>query len=77
MLPYLKTQKQEETKPKMPFGAFPNIEQLVQDEKYWALRDVMDRIAEQHGIQFVQFAIQFQNALISMRSPSPGSSESC
>ena len=33
----------------MLFGAFPSVEQLMRDEKYWALRDVMDRIAEKHG----------------------------
>ena len=33
----------------MPFGAFPSVEQLMQDEKYWGLRDVIDRIAEKHG----------------------------
>ena len=40
----------------MPFGAFPSVEELMRDEKYWALRDVMDRIAEKHG-RFTLFYI--------------------
>ena len=44
-----KSEKQEETKLKMPFGAFPNVEELMHNEKYWSLRDVMDRIAAERG----------------------------
>ena len=38
------------TKVKLPFASLPDFDELVKDEKYWAVRDVLDKIAEKKGL---------------------------
>ena len=40
------------TKMKMPLGNFPDVEKYLKDEKYWALRDAMQKMADSHGKMF-------------------------
>ena len=37
------------TKMKMPIGSFPDVEKYLKDEKYWTLRDAMQKMADSHG----------------------------
>ena len=37
------------TQLKIPFASFPDFDQLKNDEKYWAVRDVLDKIAKTRG----------------------------
>ena len=37
------------TQLKVPFACFPDFDQLKNDEKYWAVREVLDKIAKTLG----------------------------
>ena len=37
------------TQLKVPFACFPDFDQLKKDEKYWAVSDVLDKIAKTRG----------------------------
>ena len=38
------------TRAKLPIGNFPDVEKYLNNEKYWALRDAMQKIADGHGM---------------------------
>ena len=37
------------TKLKMPIDNFPDVTKFLKDEKYWALRDAMQKMADRQG----------------------------
>ena len=37
------------TQLKVPFACFPDFDQLKNDENYWAVREVLDKIANNRG----------------------------
>ena len=41
------------TKMKLPELFLPDIDELIRDEKYWAIRDVLDKIAKKKGSLFL------------------------
>ena len=52
------TRLQVGTQLKLPFASFPDFDKLKHDEKFWAVRDVLDKIAKNRGECGTQVLIQ-------------------
>ena len=48
------------TKLKFPLASFSDFDELVNDEKYWAVRDVLDKIAEKKGLLLINLTTHYQ-----------------